>query len=287
MRTGRRGRRIGWTLVSAGMAACGGRPAAPPTAIVVPPVTPPDSSLRAPDGSRVPSGPLGRSILRGHAILAATGDSLPLHVGNALHCTSCHLDDGRRPGAMPLTGVYARFPQYSARSGHIITIADRINGCLQRSMNGSALPAGDPALRDMVTYLAFISKGIAVGDTVAGQGLARLTVTTADTTAGGQLFRDHCIRCHGPDGGGTALAPPLWGSESFNIGAGMARRNTAAAFIQANMPYDSAGVLSPQQAMDVAAYVTSRPRPDLPGKEHDWPFGGAPPDAPYHTGVPR
>ena len=150
------------TLLAA-LAACG-QPSS--RTIVVPPVTPPDSALRAPDGSRVPEGPLGRSILRGHALLAATGDSLPAHVGNALHCTSCHLDDGRRPGAMPLTGVYARFPQCSAASGRVISIADRVNGCLQRSMNGAALAPDDPAMRDIVNYLAFISKGIGVGDTV-------------------------------------------------------------------------------------------------------------------------
>jgi thiosulfate dehydrogenase len=35
--------------------------------------------------------------------------------------------------------------------------------------------------------------------------------------------------------------------------------------------------------MDVATYVTSQPRPDYPGKENDWPAGGAPPDVPYTT----
>jgi thiosulfate dehydrogenase len=35
--------------------------------------------------------------------------------------------------------------------------------------------------------------------------------------------------------------------------------------------------------MDLAAYVTSQPRPDFPGKEKDWPEGGAPPDVPYRT----
>ncbi len=276
-------RQLAW-LALAALAACGRQPA---RTVVVPPVTPPDSSLRAPDGSRVPAGPLGRSILRGHALLAATAESLPAHVGNALHCTSCHLDDGRRPGAIPLTGVYARFPQYSARSGRVISIADRVNGCLQRSLNGSPLAPDDPAMRDIVAYLAFISRGIAVGDSVKGQGVARLDVTSWDTTAGASVFAAHCVRCHGADGGGTALAPPLWGPRSFNIGAGMARRNTLAAFVHANMPYDSAGTLSPQDAMNVAAYVGSRPRPDLPGKEHDWPFGGAPKDAPYQSGVPR
>jgi thiosulfate dehydrogenase len=77
------------------------------------------------------------------------------------------------------------------------------------------------------------------------------------------------------------VAPPLWGPKSFNIGAGMARYRTAATFIVHNMPFDRPGSLTPQQALDVARYVDSRPRPDFPGKEHDWPKGGRPADAPY------
>ena len=34
-------------------------------------------------------------------------------------------------------------------------------------------------------------------------------------------------------------------------------------------------------AFDVAAYVNSQPRPDFPGKQHDWPKGGKPADIPY------
>lgn len=33
----------------------------------------------------------------------------------------------------------------------------------------------------------------------------------------------------------------------------------------------------------MAAYVTSQPRPDSPGKSEDWPLGGAPADVPYAT----
>jgi thiosulfate dehydrogenase len=29
--------------------------------------------------------------------------------------------------------------------------------------------------------------------------------------------------------------------------------------------------------------VNANPRPDSPGKEHDWPLGGAPADVPYAT----
>jgi thiosulfate dehydrogenase len=63
----------------------------------------------------------------------------------------------------------------------------------------------------------------------------------------------------------------------------MARVRTAAAFIRRNMPMDRPGILNDQQATDVAAYINSQPRPDFPGKEHDWPNGDPPPDVAYET----
>ena len=104
-----------------------------------------------------------------------------------------------------------------------------------------------------------------------------------DTIRGKQVFATICAVCHGPDGQGTAVAPPLWGPKSFNIGAGMSRLHTAARFIHQLMPRDRPGILTPQQAYDAAAYVVSRPRPDFPGKENDWPKGGAPSDVAYPT----
>jgi len=49
------------------------------------------------------------------------------------------------------------------------------------------------------------------------------------------------------------------------------------------MPFDQPATLSDQQALDVAAYVDSRPRPDFPDKINDWPNGDAPPDVAYPT----
>lgn len=237
--------------------------------------------LVVPSDSLIPAGPLGAAIRRGRALLAATRDSLPHDVGNELRCLSCHLDGGTRAGSAPLVGVYARFPQYSARNGATITIEDRINGCFLRSMNGRALTQNGADMRDITAYLAFLSWGVPVGAHVQGQGFRRMTPLAGDSSAGRALFAARCARCHGPDGQGTQAAPPLWGPRSFNIGAGMARLRTAASFIRYNMPFDQPGTLTDQQAFDVAAYVTSRPRPDLPGKEYDWPRGGAPPDVGY------
>ena len=54
-------------------------------------------ALRGPADSLIRDGPLGAAIRRGRALLVATRDSLPGHVGNQLRCVSCHLDEGRRP----------------------------------------------------------------------------------------------------------------------------------------------------------------------------------------------
>jgi len=260
----------------------------PPAAAPTPAATPVPSSalvvpLRPPNDSEMPSGTLGASIRRGHALLTATRDSLPAFAASRLRCVSCHLDDGRRAHASPFVGVYARYPTYNARSGKSYTIEDRVNDCFRRSLNGRALPAGSADMRDIVVYFAWLSRGVPVGAAVEGQGLAKLTPLPGDTARGRAIFGAQCVRCHGANGEGTAVAPPLWGRESFNIGAGMSRLRTAAAFIRFNMPFDKPGSLDDQQAFDVASFVISHPRPDFAGKENDWPNGDAPPDVAYHT----
>lgn len=269
------------------LSGCSAPPPPPQASAVSPAGFTAADSLSAPDGSALPDGELGRSIRRGHAILSATRDSLPGHVGNQLRCTSCHLDDGRRPDAIPFTGVYARFPQYRSRSGSVSRLEDRINDCFQRSMVGTALAWDDPAMRDIVAYYAFVSRGIKVADKVPGQGLPLGEATSGDTVAGATIYASTCARCHGVNGEGTAIAPPTWGRGSFGIGAGMARIRSAAAFIRHNMPYDRATTLSDIEALNVAAYVVSRSRPDFAGKELDWPNGDPPPDVAYPTTAGR
>src|SRR5439155_25821548 len=104
---------------------------------------------------------------------------------------------------------------------------------------------------------------------------------------GQQVYAAKCASCHQADGSGNKAIPPgvpaLWGPESFSVGASMARQGKSASFIWHNMPFGLGKSLTPQDAYDVAAYITSMPRPDSPGKEGDWPTGGAPADVPYDT----
>ena len=239
-------------------------------------------ALRGPADSAIPAGPLGDAIRRGRALLLATRDSLPTHVGNRLRCTSCHLDAGRRASG-GWVGTYAHYPLYRSRSNSVETIEYRVNDCFRRSMNGQPLAADGRDMRDIVAYFAFLSRDVPMGLSSPRTRLERWTTLTADTAAGRTEYASTCARCHGPDGGGTPLAPPVWGRASYNIGAGMARVRTAAAFIKENMPFDLPGSLTDQRAYDVAAYVNARSRPDFPDKVYDWPNGDAPPDVAYRT----
>ncbi|MGE0443115.1 MAG: c-type cytochrome [Gemmatimonadales bacterium] len=265
-------------------------PAEPASSAAAPAEATGQPSLAAPPDSLIPAGALGASIRRGRAILADTPDSLPGHVGNALRCTNCHLQTGTVAGAAPWIGVYSRFPQYRSRTGRVIVIEDRVNDCLQRSLNGRALDPASREMRDIVSFFAFLSRGVAPPGDVAGQGFFPVPRLEPDTGAGRLVYASACSRCHGADGEGMAntqpngLAPyypPVWGPRSYNIGAGMARLWTAASFVRHNMPADAPGTLTDQQAVDVAAYVVSRSRPDFRGKELDWPNGDPPPDVAY------
>ena len=256
-------------LCTAALAACsnGANNAVDSTTVVAKaPVAAAKPSLvpfRVPSESEIKDSVTLASVRRGRALIHSTRDSLPANARSSLNCANCHFVDGTQADAMPLVGAYARFPQYRARSGKVDLLEDRINDCFVRSLNGKAL---SPASREM-----------------QGQGVPALDPLKGDTASGRAVFAANCVACHGPDGQGTKLAPPLWGPKSFNIGAGMARVNTAARFIHKLMPRDRPGILTPQQAYDVASFVTSRPRPDFAGKENDWPKGGAPPDVAYPT----
>lgn len=231
----------------------------------------------------LPNDSMGVSIRRGRALLANTHDSMPQYAPSALKCTSCHLDNGRKLGAVPLYGSYARYPTYLERAGGVVSIEDRVNFCFTRSLAGYRVPNNSSEMRDMVAYLAFLSRGIPAGDDPAGTRMPPMPAGTGDSARGVLAYEPNCARCHGADAKGTPLAPPLWGEQSFSIGASMAREERAAAFIRHNMPLDRPGTLTDQQAYDIAAYITSLPRKDLPAKELDYPNGKAPRDTPYRT----
>ncbi len=147
----------------------------------------------------------------------------------------------------------------------------------------------------MVAYFDWMKGETKPSDKVAGRGVGKIdTSLKPNVDNGKQVYAAQCAVCHGENGEGLKQAngryiyPPLWGDESFNIGAGMARTNTAAAFVKRNMPVGfhekfplGQGGLSDQEALDVAEYFSHQPRPDFAPKMNDWPKDKKPADARY------
>jgi thiosulfate dehydrogenase len=227
---------------------------------------------------------LGRSVRRGLALVTHTHDSLPEFAPGNINCSNCHLDAGLRRNAAALMGVYARFPKYMDRTGAVIPVEDRVDYCFTRSLGGRRIPVGSAEMRDIVAYLSFISRGVPTGAHVVGEGMPKMPALTGDSARGHRIFTTVCALCHGPQGQGMPPGiPALWGAGSYAVGASMAREERAASFIRHFMPFNKPGSLTDQEAFDVASYVNAMPRPDSPGKERDWPQGGAPGDVPYDT----
>ena len=246
-----------------------------------------DAPFAPPAAVSIPPGPLGEAIRYGEKVATRTPSYAQANVGAGLDCTSCHVNGARTPNASPWVGLWGVYPEYDARSGRVITLADRINDCFRRSMNGKPLPLDSAEMRGLLSYVWWLSRDVPTGVSVEGRGFKPVEASRpADPAKGGILYAAKCAGCHGASGQGVTGAgrqvvfPALWGSRSFNIGAGMARLDTAAAFVKAKMPLGGAA-LSDQEAYDVAAYFTRQPRPDFKAKKGDWPNGDRPKDARY------
>lgn len=241
------------------------------------------------------SAPNAEQLVRGMRLNVQTQALLPDNVGGDLNCTSCHLNAGTVADGSPYVGVSAFFPSYAPRAGKVITIEERINGCFRRSMNGKALPPASADMKAMVAYFDWMKGATKPEDKVAGRGVGKIDAKIVPDMVNGQkVYGTQCSVCHGQNGeglkdaGGRMVYPPLWGERSFNIGAGMARTYTAAAFVKRNMPIGfqekfpiGQGGLTDQDAVDVSAYFTHMERPDFPDKVKDWPKDPKPGDARY------
>jgi thiosulfate dehydrogenase len=257
--------------------------------------TPPDIAIVGDD-------PFSRLVKHGYALFTNTANEIGPRVsdltkrfsGNNLACQNCHLQAGTQPYAMPLMGIWGQFPQYRGREGTVDTLEDRINGCMERSMNGRALPLESREMKSLSSYMRWLSTDIPDGATLKGVGTLQIKEPprAAEPGRGAQIYASVCEACHGSDGLGQRAQsgagyqfPPLWGPDSFNNGAGMSRVLTAAAYAKHNMPIGTmfnAPVLTDEDAYDVAAYVVSQRRPEKADLDKDFPIRlQKPVDTPY------
>ncbi len=255
-----------------------------------------------PDIATVGDDPFGKLVKYGYALFVDTANEIgptapepaKRFAGNHLSCGNCHLRAGRQPYAMPLIGIWGQFPQYRAREGQVDTLEERINGCMERSVNGRALPLESLEMRAFSAYTRWLSTGIPDGAKLVGAGTLRVKEPprAGDTRRGAQVYAEFCAGCHGLDGFGLRAHnkagyqfPPLWGPDSYNNGAGMSRLLTAAAYAMHNMPVGTtfaAPMLTDEKAYDVAAYIISQKRPQKANLDEDFPVRlQKPVDTPY------
>jgi thiosulfate dehydrogenase len=237
---------------------------------------------RVPDVAQLKDTPENELIRYGKALIVDTASHIGKsasspdmrYAGNDLACVNCHLNAGLQPFAAPFVSTFATFPMMV--DDQVLTLSERINGCMRRSMNGKNLPVNGREMEAMIAYIKYLGHGTPQGVRLPGMGLLSLADApeTPDAARGEKVYAEFCANCHKADGQGERKPsgvgygiPPLWGDDSFNAGAGMAKLAYAAAYTRANMPFTinyREPVLSVQQAWDVAAYMTSKPRPPTP-----------------------
>jgi len=206
------------------------------------------------------------------------------YAGNNLSCQNCHMNAGTVQGSASFVGVTNRFPQFRGRENKMGTIEERINGCMERSMDGTAMPEQSMQMQAIVAYMEWLSEGIPEEQEKAFKGFVKLDIPNvkADLVKGKEIYTLQCERCHMPNGGGMRpdpnakyVYPPLWGTDTYNHGAGMHRVITAAQFIKANMPFEEATwdnpILTDAEAYHVAAYINSFKRPQKTDPQSDFP----------------
>jgi len=250
----------------------------------------------------VKNNPEGKLVRYGYELIAHTPQYLGAQArqpllrlaGSNLACQNCHLQAGQKAFSAPYVGIWGIYPTYKGRENAISTLEDRVNGCMTRSLNGQPLPVDGPEMKAIITYMKWLGRQVPVGEKVKGQGFVKFTMPNreADLGQGKIIFAQQCANCHGATGQGQRAGseaqyqyPPLWGPDSYNDGAGMHRLQTAARFIKANMPFGATAertILSDEAAYDVAAYINSMPRPQMPHLDKDYPdLSKKPIDCPY------
>lgn len=201
---------------------------------------------------------------------------------NGLNCQNCHLDAGTKIFGNNYGSVFSTYPKFRERSGSEENVYKRINDCFERSLNGKALSVQSKEMKAIAAYIQFIGSNVEKGKKAEGSGLKDLAFIdrAADPEKGKLVYQAKCQSCHMPEGNGVLLSdgseysyPPLWGSQSYNDGAGLFRVSNFARYVKYNMPLGSSHqnpTLSDEEAWDVAAFVNSQNRPHLKtGK--DWP----------------
>ena len=210
----------------------------------------------------------------GRNIFVNTQTYAKRYVGNGLNCSSCHLQEGRKPHAAPLWAAYPLYPLYSEKNRQVVTFQERLQDCFRFSLNGLAPTLDSPEIKALTAYAHFLSPEIPIGTLMPGRGFNRIDKSADPSPINGRrVYERHCMQCHGADMLGRRFAnrpgymfPPLAGPDSYNKGAGMHKVKTCASFVQANMPLGKPNTLTDDEALEACVHIHLADRPWDPRK---------------------
>ncbi len=205
-----------------------------------------------------------------------------LKISNGMNCQNCHLQAGTAVFGNNYGSVASLYPKFRARSGGIENVYKRVNDCIERSLNGTAIDTNGKEMQAIAAYINFLGTNVEKGKKAEGSGLKDLAFLdrAADPSNGQKIYVAKCQLCHQGNGEGVLNGdkteftyPALWGNSSFNDGAGLFRLSNFAKYIKYNMPQFVTfqnPQLTDEEAWDIAAFVISQKRPHLPVPK-DWP----------------
>lgn len=200
------------------------------------------------------------------------------NLGNRMNCTNCHLDNGTKPYGLNFFNSHKTYPQYRARENKILSMADRVNNCIERPHSGKALALDSKEMIAIISYIKWVGESYDLSKH-EGYGLKKIQYANlkADPKNGETVYVKHCATCHQANGEGqmnaentTYINPPLWGKKSYQEASSMHRVLKAASFIKYNMPNKvtwQKPTLTDQEALDVAAFIND-------GRIHERPKAG-------------
>ena len=264
-------------------------------------IKPADSSTwHFPDTNTLASTPGAELIRYGRELIINTAAYLgpkgivKKNFSNGMNCGNCHLEAGTRLNGNCFAMVASTYPKFRNRSGKLESIEYRVNDCMERSLNGKKLDSLSREMKAMVAYIKWLGKDVPKNVRLKGTGIPEVPLLkrAASVDSGSSVYLKNCSRCHGANGWGILkpdstgyLFPPLYGSNSYNVSAGIFMLSRFAGFVKYNMPFNASQkdpALTDAEAWDVAAFINSQERPgklfkedwpDIATKPFDYPFG--------------
>jgi len=204
--------------------------------------------------------------------------------GSHSSCDHCHQGIGdkqdaagnRLKGSLGLGASWVQADMYDRFTGLLLPFELRQMQCYINSSNGYKPNIADDVIRDVTAYSRFLSAALdlKIANHYEEQGIDEIAASDTlkqgdDYIRGEALYKDKCVRCHGPQAFGTfangqLVAPALAGPNAWN----MQSRNyfyyvstILPGFICRNMPLGQENTLTHQECRDIAYYISNLPRP--------------------------